>query len=201
MEGKLVGTLVGHDLDDFFEAGFIFHSDWAKEFARAGQSCAPHFWLLTRSRIVPLVPEAKELFQHHRDKQRPHHSTSRLSARLTSLLPTMISRSALGRNAQHALRRQCCAQPANRRGFAAAASGSTSFSYETSEVDSVKVASRDVAGPTTRLAVVAKAGTRYQPAPGLTTGLEYFAFKVLPFLIEFNSCPEHCHLTALELEH
>jgi ubiquinol-cytochrome c reductase core subunit 2 len=90
----------------------------------------------------------------------------------------MISRSALGRNAQLALRRQCCAQPARRRGLAAAASGSTSFSYETAEVESVKVASRDVAGPTTRLAVVAKAGSRYQPAPGLTTGLEQFAFKV-----------------------
>lgn len=45
-------------------------------------------------------------------------------------------------------------------------------------MESVKVASRDVAGPTTRLAVVAKAGSRYQPAPGLTTGLEQFAFKV-----------------------
>lgn len=109
-----------------------------------------------------------------------HHPTSRLSAPLTTLLPTMISRSALGRNAQLALRRQCCAQPASRRGYAAAASGSTSFSYETAEVDSVKVASRDIAGPTTRLALVAKAGTRYQPAPGLTTGLEQFAFKVRP---------------------
>jgi len=39
------------------------------------------------------------------------------------------------------------------------------------------VASRDVSGPTTKLAVVAKAGTRYQSAPGLTSGLEYYAFK------------------------
>ena len=90
----------------------------------------------------------------------------------------MISRSAIGRNAQRSLRRQCCAQPANRRGLAASVSGSTSFSYDTADVGGVKVASRDVAGPTTKLAVVAKAGTRYQNLPGLTAGLEQFAFKV-----------------------
>ena len=84
----------------------------------------------------------------------------------------MISRSAIGRHAQLAVRRQCCAQPANRRGLAAVSSGSTSFSYESS----------DVAGATTKLAVVAKAGTRYQTAPGLTLGLERFAFKVNFFL-------------------
>ncbi|KAF4625734.1 hypothetical protein G7Y89_g12427 [Cudoniella acicularis] len=92
-------------------------------------------------------------------------------------LRTMISRSAIGRNAQLALRRQCCAKPSNRRGLAASVSGSTSFSYETADVSGVKVASRDVAGPTTKLAIVAKAGTRYQPLPGLTVGLEQFAFK------------------------
>jgi ubiquinol-cytochrome c reductase core subunit 2 len=48
-------------------------------------------------------------------------------------------------------------------------------------VGGVKVASRDVAGPTTKLAVVAKAGTRYQSLPGLTSGLEQFAFKVRIF--------------------
>lgn len=90
----------------------------------------------------------------------------------------MISRSAIGRNAQLALRRQCCAKPTNRRGLAASVSGSTSFSYDTADVGGVKVASRDIAGPTTKLAVVSKAGTRYQSAPGLTSGLEQFAFKV-----------------------
>lgn len=92
----------------------------------------------------------------------------------------MISRSAIGRNAQLALRGQCCAKsaPLNRRGLAAVSTGSTSFSYETADVGGVKVASRDVAGPTTKLAVVAKAGTRYQPLPGLTIGLEQYAFKV-----------------------
>jgi ubiquinol-cytochrome c reductase core subunit 2 len=57
-------------------------------------------------------------------------------------------------------------------------SGSTSFSYDNSDVGGVKVASRDVAGPTTKLAVIAKAGTRYQSAPGLTAGLEHYAFQV-----------------------
>jgi len=89
----------------------------------------------------------------------------------------MISRSAIGRNARRAVSRPSGAQPANRRGLAAAVSGSTSFNYASGDVNGVKVASRDVAGPTTKLAVVAKAGTRYQPAPGLTTGLEQFAFK------------------------
>jgi ubiquinol-cytochrome c reductase core subunit 2 len=57
-------------------------------------------------------------------------------------------------------------------------SGSTSFSYESTDVNGIKVASRDIAGPTTKLAVVAKAGTRYQSLPGLTSSLEEFAFKV-----------------------
>ncbi|TAQ85152.1 hypothetical protein B7494_g6522 [Chlorociboria aeruginascens] len=89
----------------------------------------------------------------------------------------MISRSTIRINVQLALRRQCCAQQANRRGFAVANSGLTSFSYNTSDVGGIKVANRDVLGPTTKLAVVAKAGTRYEPAPGLSTGLEQFAFK------------------------
>lgn len=90
----------------------------------------------------------------------------------------MISKATLGRNAQSALRRQCQAYPTNRRGLAAAASGS--FSYETGEAAGVKFASRDLPGPTTHIAVVAKAGSRYQPLPGLTDALEQFAFKVRP---------------------
>lgn len=148
-----------------------------------------------------MTESREELFQHYIYTQRLRILTPRPSALLSRLLPTMISRSALGRNAQLALRRQCCAQPASRRGFAAAASGSTSFSYETAEVDSVKVASRDVAGLTTRLALVAKAGTRYQPAPGLTTGLEQFAFKVHLILVELNSYLEQCGLIIHILEH
>ncbi|KAJ4237321.1 ubiquinol-cytochrome c reductase core subunit 1 [Fusarium solani] len=83
----------------------------------------------------------------------------------------MISRSSLARTAQQAARRSCRVQ---RRTFAAAAS---TGSYETSDVTGLKVASRDAHGPTTKLAVVAKAGTRYQPLPGLTVGLAEFAFK------------------------
>jgi len=62
--------------------------------------------------------------------------------------------------------------------LAAAASGS--FTYETGEAAAVKFASRDLPGPTTHIAVVAKAGSRYQPLPGLTDALEQFAFKVCP---------------------
>ncbi|GAW22053.1 hypothetical protein ANO14919_115880 [Xylariales sp. No.14919] len=88
----------------------------------------------------------------------------------------MLSRTALSRGAQFAARRQGGSQL---RGYAAAASSSipTSFAYETADVAGVKVATRDSRGPTTKLAVVAKAGTRYEPAPGLTVGLEEFAFK------------------------
>lgn len=88
----------------------------------------------------------------------------------------MISRSTLTRGSQLALRgQQSCAKLAQRRTYAAAATGS---SYEQTDIAGVKVAAKDSHGPTTRLAIVAKAGTRYQPLPGLTVGLENFAFKV-----------------------
>ncbi|KAF2085756.1 cytochrome b-c1 complex subunit 2 [Saccharata proteae CBS 121410] len=86
----------------------------------------------------------------------------------------MLSRSSLGRQSARQLRRQCV-QPSGRRGLAAPASGS--FQYQTGDAKGVKFASRDMAGPTTTLALVAKAGTRYQTLPGLTEGLEKFAFK------------------------
>lgn len=88
----------------------------------------------------------------------------------------MISRSSLARNAQQAARQSWAAQPLQRRAFAAAAS---SGAFETSDISGLKVASRDTHGPTTKLAIVSKAGTRYQPLPGLTAGLEEFAFKVI----------------------
>ncbi|KZF20688.1 cytochrome b-c1 complex subunit 2 [Xylona heveae TC161] len=87
----------------------------------------------------------------------------------------MISRSSLGRNARFALRRQSAALPASRRGLAAAAS--TPFHYETGSAAGVKTAGRDLSGPTTSLAIVSKAGSRYQLLPGLAEGLEKFAFK------------------------
>ncbi|KAI2626828.1 ubiquinol-cytochrome C reductase complex CORE protein 2 precursor [Xylaria nigripes] len=88
----------------------------------------------------------------------------------------MLSRTALSRGFQLAARRQGCSQL---RGYAAAAASSTrtSFAYETDVVAGVKVASRDSQGPTSKLAIVAKAGTRYEPAPGLSVGIEEFAFK------------------------
>ncbi|KAL7624770.1 ubiquinol-cytochrome c reductase core subunit 1 [Parahypoxylon ruwenzoriense] len=90
----------------------------------------------------------------------------------------MISKSVLSRGSQLAARRQSCSQLALRRGYAAAASSAPSpFAYDTADVAGIKVATRDSHGPTTKLAVVAKGGTRYQPVPGLTVGLEEFAFK------------------------
>jgi hypothetical protein len=85
---------------------------------------------------------------------------------------TMISRSSAIRLA---FRGAQCARPMQRRAFA---TGPLASSYETFDASGVKVASRDLHGPTATLAVVAKAGTRYQPLPGLTVGLEEFAFKV-----------------------
>ncbi|CAI4211538.1 unnamed protein product [Parascedosporium putredinis] len=84
----------------------------------------------------------------------------------------MISRSSVARLALGATR---SARPFQARGFAAAASGSSSF--ETYDAAGIKVASRDAHGQLAKLAVVIKAGTRYQSVPGLTAGLEGFAFK------------------------
>ncbi|TDZ34737.1 Cytochrome b-c1 complex subunit 2 [Colletotrichum spinosum] len=87
----------------------------------------------------------------------------------------MISRPSLARSAQQALRQSSCARTISGRRFASASAGSGTF--ETADVGGVKVAARDSHGPTTKLAIVAKAGTRYQPLPGLAAGLESFAFK------------------------
>ncbi|KAF1918040.1 Metalloenzyme, LuxS/M16 peptidase-like protein [Ampelomyces quisqualis] len=86
----------------------------------------------------------------------------------------MFARSTACRGAQRAAR-QHAARHTPRRGLAAPASGS--FQYQAGEAQGVKFASRDFAGPTTTLALVAKAGTRYQPLPGLTEGLANFAFR------------------------
>ena len=89
----------------------------------------------------------------------------------------MLSRPTACRGVQRAARQHALRQT-QRRGLAAPASGS--FQYEAGEAKGVKFASRDFAGPTTTLALVAKAGTRYQPLPGLTEGLANFAFRVRP---------------------
>lgn len=85
----------------------------------------------------------------------------------------MVLRQTLGRHASRAIR----PVPATRRGLASPASGS--FSYQTGEAAGVKFASRDLPGPTATVALVAKAGTRYQSLPGLAEGLEKYAFRVL----------------------
>lgn len=87
----------------------------------------------------------------------------------------MLSRSTACRGARRALRPRPVVS-SQRRGLAAPASGS--FQYQSGEAKGVKFATRDLAGPTTTLALVARAGTRYQPLPGLTEGLANFAFKV-----------------------
>jgi ubiquinol-cytochrome c reductase core subunit 2 len=87
----------------------------------------------------------------------------------------MISKTTLARSAQISGRHLRQAGASQTRAFASPA---VSGSYDTTEVNGVKVAARNSHGPTTKLAVVAKAGTRYQPLPGLATGLETFAFKV-----------------------
>ncbi|RKU43985.1 ubiquinol-cytochrome c reductase core subunit 1 [Coniochaeta pulveracea] len=86
----------------------------------------------------------------------------------------MISRPTVARGCKLALRAQSLAQATQRRSVA---SIGTPGSFEATEIAGLKVASKDAGGPTTRLAIVAKAGTRYQPLPGLTVGLEGFAFK------------------------
>lgn len=86
----------------------------------------------------------------------------------------MLSRSAIGRQSQRVCRPQW--QAASRRGLASPASGS--FSYETGSAAGVKFASRDLPGPTTQLALVSQAGTRFESLPGLALGLQSYAFKV-----------------------
>lgn len=71
-----------------------------------------------------------------------------------------------------------------RRGYAAAAtttspsSPRSSHEFETAEAHGVKYANRKTLLPTARLTVVAKAGSRHQPASGLAEVLEKFAYKV-----------------------
>ena len=85
----------------------------------------------------------------------------------------MLSRSAVTRRAQRVLR-----QPWSSSTRSYAAASSTPFQYQAGDASGIKFASRDMPGPVATLAVVAKAGTRYQIYPGLAEGLEHFAFKV-----------------------
>lgn len=89
----------------------------------------------------------------------------------------MLSRSVAGKKLQNLIRVPCNSKLWDSRGYAQASTGATSFTYKTNNDAAVKLACRDLPGRTTRLAVFAKAGTRYQPAPGLALGLTAFAFK------------------------
>ncbi|KAL4915588.1 Metalloenzyme, LuxS/M16 peptidase-like protein [Aspergillus aurantiobrunneus] len=82
----------------------------------------------------------------------------------------MLSRSAISRNAPRALQ-----SAASRRGMASAAT--PGLQYDVSESAGVKVANREPSGATGTLALVAKAGSRYQPFPGFSDALEFFAFQ------------------------
>ena len=90
----------------------------------------------------------------------------------------MASLVSLGSRALRASSCQASVRSLQRRGLAAAASGS--FQYETGDASGIKFASRDLPGPTTTLTIVAKAGARYEPLPGYSDALEKFAFKVFP---------------------
>lgn len=88
----------------------------------------------------------------------------------------MIARSAISRQAQRAAR-QSWQQSRNY----AAATGS--LAYQTGDANGIKVASRDQPGAVSTLALVTKAGTRYEPVPGLAEALQRYAFKV-----RWNTC-------------
>jgi len=88
----------------------------------------------------------------------------------------MASAASFGSRALRVSRHPVQSAASGRRGLAAAASGS--FQYQTGDASGIKYASRDLSGPTTTLAVIAKAGTRFQPYPGYSDALEKFAFKV-----------------------
>lgn len=109
----------------------------------------------------------------------------------------MISRSSLGRGVQVASRSQCRVTPSSRRGLAAPAS--VAFQYESGDAAGVRYAARALPGPTTTLAVVAKAGTRYEARPGFTEGLEKFAFKVRRSLPQSMRVPKG-KLSTVDLE-
>jgi len=94
----------------------------------------------------------------------------------------MFPRSAVSRRAQRAVRQAWQQQS---RGFAEPASGS--FQYQTGEAQGIKIAARDFQGPVTSVAIVSRAGTRFQPLPGLSEALKLYAFKVRRQRMEIRS--------------
>ncbi|KAK2871954.1 hypothetical protein FQN49_002681, partial [Arthroderma sp. PD_2] len=85
----------------------------------------------------------------------------------------LLPRASFGRNAARVWRNGSYKQTVAQRGMASHAG----LEYEASETAGVKIASREVSGPTTTLTIVAKGGSRYQPFPGYSEVLEKFAFK------------------------
>ena len=115
-----------------------------------------------------------------------HPSSHKHATPLHHIPLSMASPASLGPRALRAGSRHVPVRSLQKRGLAAAASGS--FQYETGDASGVKFASRDLPGATTTLTVVAKAGTRYQPLPGYTDALEKFAFKVChPLALWYSS--------------
>ncbi|CAK3878243.1 Cytochrome b-c1 complex subunit 2, mitochondrial [Lecanosticta acicola] len=84
----------------------------------------------------------------------------------------MIARSAIQRQTQRALRQSW---NQSTRGYAATTSGS--LQYQQGDSNGIKFASRDNAGVVSSVALVSKAGTRYQTLPGLAEALVRYAFR------------------------
>lgn len=147
-----------------------FLGHWRWRWRRRGRASQPRLAQLDDRALAPsqhlcrtLHPSVSPSIALHPQLHRPP----------IGAFSTMLSRTTACRGAQRAARQLSSTQ---KRGLAAPASGS--FQYQSGEAKGVKFASRDFAGPTTTLALVAKAGTRYQSLPGLTEGLANFAFRV-----------------------
>ena len=65
----------------------------------------------------------------------------------------------------------------NSRHMASAVSSSSTFNFTVGDSQGIKVASRDDGRPTTSLSVVIRAGSRYEPSPGVASLLQKFAFQ------------------------
>ncbi|KAK9324714.1 Metalloenzyme, LuxS/M16 peptidase-like protein [Lipomyces orientalis] len=60
------------------------------------------------------------------------------------------------------------------------ATAAADLGFETSTVDGIKIATKDIAGPITTLSFVIKAGSRYATVPGVAHALQRFAYKNTP---------------------
>lgn len=133
--------------------------------------------LVIDHRTVHITSAANSRQNLYDPKVTVHRSTSHLLARQCEAPRvrdiTMLSRSSCRQLAARTVRGQW----QTNRGLASPASGS--FSYDTGIAAGIKYAARDMPGATTQLALVARAGTRFESAPGMTLGLEGFAFKVM----------------------